>query len=50
MNKLLEQSGKTVMLDLLAKGWVEIHKTCAGEQLVEVGFNERDIRDGKFEI
>mmetsp|Transcript_28202 Transcript_28202/g.59576 ORF Transcript_28202/g.59576 Transcript_28202/m.59576 type:complete len:440 (+) Transcript_28202:73-1392(+) len=32
----IEQSGKFVVLDLLAKGWVSIHTTCTGEQFVRL--------------
>ncbi|KAL9180534.1 hypothetical protein ACHAXT_010987 [Thalassiosira profunda] len=32
----LEQSGKLVVLDLLAKGWVCVHETCTGEQFVRL--------------
>ena len=32
----LEQSGKFVVLDLLAKGWISIHNACTGEQFVRL--------------
>ena len=32
----LEQSGKFIVLDMLSKGWVQIHKTCTGEQFVRL--------------
>jgi len=32
----MEQAGKFVVLDLLAKGWVSIHTNCAGEQFVRL--------------
>ena len=35
-NNKLEQSGKFVVLDLLAKGWINIHNTCTGEQFVRL--------------
>ena len=34
--KKQQPSGKMVVLDLLAKGWVAIHTTCAGEQFVRL--------------
>ncbi len=30
----IQQSGKYLILDLLAKGLVSIHETCAGDQFV----------------
>jgi hypothetical protein len=30
------QSGKFVVMDLIAKGWIRIHVTCTGEQLVRL--------------
>lgn len=36
-NKMkLEQSDKFVVMDLLAKGWVSIHKTSTGEQRIRL--------------
>ena len=32
----LEQSGKFVVLDLLAKGWVSVHKTSTGDQRIRL--------------
>jgi len=32
----LEQAGKFVVLEMLAKGLVDVHKTCTGEQLIRL--------------
>ena len=32
----LEQAGKFVVLDMLAKGLVDVHKTCTGEQFIRL--------------
>lgn len=32
----LEQAGKFVVLDMLAKGLVDVHKTCTGEQFIRM--------------
>jgi len=32
----LEQAGKFVVLEMLAKGLVDVHKTCAGEQFIRL--------------
>jgi hypothetical protein len=31
------QSGKLVVMDLLAKGWIQIHGTSSGEHFVQLG-------------
>jgi len=32
----VEQAGKFVVLDLLAKGWVSVHATCVGDQFIRL--------------